>query len=152
MKTLIVIGLLALTQPCYAEIKIYQTTDNTGINKKEQIEVIEAYLKDLSGMLKTIEARVEADSQRIKTMEANISAIREQDIKKLQEQVTKVSTVAKDPANETAQQKANAEEMEKIKIDILTMKNNDIEPLREDIGMIRASLRNLQSAVKGSGK
>ncbi|MBC7714176.1 MAG: hypothetical protein H7177_12605 [Rhizobacter sp.] len=143
MKSLVVVLALVSAQLCYAEIKVYESTDNTGINKKEQIEVIEKYLTDLSGQLKNIEAKLEANTVKLKSLETNLSA-KDSDIKKIQDQMV----VDKKTPAKTDGQKAEASEMEKMKSDILAMKNNDIEPLREDVNAMRFSIKNIQGVLK----
>ncbi|MBC7429441.1 MAG: hypothetical protein H7336_12560 [Bacteriovorax sp.] len=147
LKALAVVSVLLTTivipQLCHAEIKVYETTDNTGINKKEQIDVIEKYLTDFSSQLKTIEAKLDANSLKIKSMETSISAIKDTDIKKIHDQLSEKKATVK-----TESQKEEANEIEKLKADVLALKNNDIEPLREDVNTLRFSVKNLQSILK----
>ena len=120
-KTLIVVMTLAVSQLCYAEIKVYQSTDNTGINKKEQIEVVETYLKGLSVQLQIMESKIDESAKKLKTLEASIYSIKEIDLKKLQDQI-----VPQKDEDKTSVQKENDEEMDKLKADILKIKNDDI--------------------------
>ena len=135
---------IILPQLCYAEIKIYETTDNTGINKKEQIDVIEKYLKNLSGQLKNIETNLEANTLKLKLLESSITAIKDTDLKKIQDQLSE----KKAPPVKTAEQKEEGMEIEKLKADVLALKNNDFDPLREDVNALRFSVKKLQSILK----
>lgn len=146
MKTLMLVLAFATTQLCYAEIKVYQSTDNTGINKKEQIETIEKYLADLGGVLQRMDEKIDASVLKIKNMEASILSIKENDLKKLQDQI-----VPKKEEDKTAAQKVNEEEMEKLKADILAVKNTDIEQLRLDINSLRFSVKNVEKILKVPG-
>jgi hypothetical protein len=144
MKCFVLVLVFSMMQLCYAEIKVYQATDNTGINKKEQIDVIEKYLIDLSGQLKNIETKVDAGAIKIKTLETTLSTLKDNDIKKLQDQIAN----AKKPVAKIDGYKTEDAELEKLKTDILAIKNNDIESLREDINGMRFSIKNIQGILK----
>ncbi len=147
MKTLILVMALATTQLCYAEINVYKSTDNTGINKKEQIEVIEKYLSDLSSQLQKMEAKIDENAAKLKGLETSLVTLKENDLKKLQDQI-----VPKKEDEKTASQKANEEEMNRLKADITEIKNTDVEQLRVDINALRFSVRNVEKILKVPSK
>ncbi len=125
-----------------AEIKTYESTDNTGINKKEQIEVIEKYLANLSGTLKTMEAKLEANTVKLKSLEDVIKVLKEQDIKKIQDQLGEKKTPA------AASAAPNTEELDKIKADILAIKNEDIEKVQIEVRSLNSSVEQIQQLLK----
>ena len=88
MKTSIFALAALFSLHCSAEIMIYKNTDNTGINKLERIGVIETYLSNLSGTLKAMEAKLDATDLKLKTLDATLSALKENDLKKIQDQLT----------------------------------------------------------------
>ena len=122
----LIVGLL-YSSLCGADINVYRSTDNTGINKLERIEVIEQYLISLSTSLKSMEAKVEANTLKLGVLENSLKA-RELDIKNIQGQLTE-----KKPAASGAE----SSELEKLKADILSIKNEDIERIRRDIQLLK---------------
>ncbi len=143
--SIIVLG-VSVSFAALAEIKIYQSTDNTGLNKREQIDNVERYLIELSGSLKNLEAKIDANAIKLKTLEDGVKAIKEQDIKKIQEQLGQKktdSTVASQ-----VQPGPTMQEMEKIKADILTLKNDDIEKVQSDIRSLNSSVEYIQKTLK----
>jgi chromosome segregation ATPase len=120
-----------------AEIKVYQDTDNTGTSKFERIGIIEKYLINLSETLKSMEEKVEANSQKLKKLEENISTLKEKDLKLLTSRIDEVALVKKKESKES-------EEIEKLKSDIVTMKNDDIEKMKTDLQALRSSLKQFE--------
>lgn len=113
---------LLLSTLCNADIEAYKSTDNTGINKLERIGVIENYLVTLSAALKDMEAKNTLNSVKIETLAASLK-IKEADIKKIQDKLLEKST-AKTP---------EMAELEKLKQDLIALKNDDIEKMRFQI-------------------
>lgn len=146
---------IAISQLCYAEIKVYQSTDNTGINKKEQIDGIEKYLAELGNQLRKMEEKIDAGSLKLKNMESAIAVIKEIDLKKIQEQLVLKNDPAKKATGKTSDETievADKDELEKLKADILAIKNNDIEQIRLDISGLKFSIKNIESILKIPGK
>lgn len=141
---------LCLLAPIYfasaqAQVKSYESTDNTGINKKEQIEVIEKYLADLSGTLKTMEAKLDANTIKLKALEDVVKAIKEQDLKKIQDQIGEKKEAS---TSGTPEAKPNTEELDKIKADILAIKNEDIEKVQFEVRALNSSIEQIQQILK----
>jgi hypothetical protein len=107
---------------CNAEIEVYKSTDNTGINKLERIGVIEAYLVNLSKAVNDMDAKLALNSVKLDTIQTSLK-LKEDDIKKIQEKLLEKST-AKTP---------EMAELEKLKQDLLALKNDDIEKMRFQI-------------------
>lgn len=128
----------------FAEINVYQSTDNTGLNKREQIDTIEKYLTELSGSLKNMEAKLDANAMKLKTLEEVVKAIKDQDIKKIRDQLGQKKTEEK----ATASPGPTTEEMEKLKADILTLKNDDIEKVQTEIRSLNSSVEEIQKLLK----
>jgi hypothetical protein len=87
-----------IDQRASAEINIYQDTDNTGASKFERIGVIEKYLISLSGTLKSMEEKVDANSKKLKSLEESIGNLKDKDLKTLS---TKVNEMAEAKKKET---------------------------------------------------
>lgn len=146
---------IAISQLCYAEIKVYQSTDNTGINKKEQIDGIEKYLAELGNQLRKMEEKIDASSLKLKSMESAIAVIKEVDLKKIHEQLVIKNDPAKKATGKTSEETvevADKDELEKLKADILAIKNNDIEQIRLDINGLKFSIKKIESILKIPGK
>lgn len=137
---LFVLGLgLSLSALCGAEIPLYKSTDNTGINKLERIGVIEQYLINLSGTLQNIEAKVDASALKISSLEKVVAQIKDTDIKNLEKKLGEKAAPAKTP---------EMEELTKLQADFTTLKNEDIETIRTQIQRLNSSVQLLQSQVK----
>ena len=143
MKTSIFALAALFSLHCSAEIMIYKNTDNTGINKLERIGVIETYLSNLSGTLKAMEAKLDATDLKLKTLDATLSALKENDLKKIQDQLAEQK---KAPAK--SEDKIAMEELEKLKEDMLTLKNDDIEAIRQQILILKSGIDEIKFKQK----
>ncbi len=143
MKTSIFALAALFSLHCSAEIRIYKNTDNTGINKLERIGVIETYLSNLSGTLKAMEAKLDATDLKLKTLDTTLSALKENDLKKIQDQLTEQKAAIAKP-----QDKVSMEELEKLKEDMLTLKNDDIEAIRQQILILKSGIDEIKFKQK----
>lgn len=139
MKLFVLGVLLVFCAPLKSEIPQYKTTDNTGINKLERIDVIEQYLIKLSGILQNIETKVDASTLKISSLEKTVSEIKETDIKNLETKLEAKTASVKTP---------EMEELNKLQADLTTLKNEDIESIRIQLQNIKSSIQLLQSQVK----
>ncbi len=136
MRKIIFLFIFLLSAEVSAQIKIYEDTDNTGINKLERIGVIEKYLIGLSQSLKSMEAKLEVNTLKLKTMEDNINSIKDKDLKSITAQLSEKTSAAAAPSKDAA-------EIEKIKADIQTMKNDDIEKIKLDLQALSSAVKQL---------
>lgn len=143
MKKLILIMGLTFSGLCSAEIELYKSTDNTGINKLERIGVIEQYLITLSGTLKNIEAKVDASALKVNALEKAVAQIKDKDIKDIQTKLAAPSAPVKNPTTE---------ELDKLKADFTTLKNDDIEGIRTQIQGLNSSVQSIQGILKSQLK
>lgn len=143
MKKLILISGLIFSGLCAAEIQIYKSTDNTGINKLERIGVIESYLATLSGTLQNIEAKVDASALKISALEKVVAQIKDKDIKGLEAKLAEKAVPQKNPTTE---------ELDKLKADFTVLKNDDIEGLRTQIQGLNSSVQSIQGILKSQLK
>lgn len=143
MKKLILMFGLTFSGLCVAEIQIYKSTDNTGINKLERIGVIESYLATLSGTLQNIEAKVDASALKISALEKVVAQIKDTDIKNIQAKLGEKSEPAKNPTTE---------ELDKLKADVTALKNDDIEGLRIQIQGLNSSVQSIQGILRSQLK
>lgn len=143
MKRIIFCVCSLLSLNAYTEINSYQSTDNTGLNKREQIETIEKYLIDLSGQLKKLEGKIEEHGEKFRALEKSIQEIKENaSVKKEDKQALKKIPEKENPAD------IFSEELEKIKADVLSLKNKDIEVMGKNIRDLEFSLKNIQNLLK----
>lgn len=137
MRSFILGYALFLSNLCNAEIQTYQSTDNTGINKLERIGVIETYLARLSGTLKIMETKLDASVVKIETMDSLIKSLKEENTKLKAELAEKNSEKNVDP-----------KEVEKLKADILSIKNEDIEKIRIQVQGLNYSVQSVQGLLE----
>lgn len=142
MKTSILALAIFFSLHCQAEVIIYKSTDNTGINKLERIGVIETYLSNLSGTLKAMEVKLDATDLKLKALDTTLSALKENDIKKIQEQL------AKKPAETKPEDKVSMEELDKLKADMVSLKNDDIESIRQQILILKSGVDEIKFKQK----
>lgn len=124
---------------CNAAIEIYKSTDNTGINKLERIEVIEQYLIKLSGALQTMEAKVDASAIKVKDLDAIVAKIKEKDLQEIYTKLGEKSNPPKTP---------EMAELERLKADFTAIKNDDIESLRIQIQGLNSSVQSIQGILQ----
>jgi len=139
-KIIIVLGSLFLTN-ARAEIKPYQSIDNAGLNKQERIEVIDKYLVDLVVSLKNMDSKLEENSKKLKSLEEVVKALKDADQKKADALVGQKKTTPPLASN-------NLNEVEKLKADILTLKNQDIEKMKVDFSELKDTVQALQASFK----
>ena len=136
-KIFVLIGILLLTQVATAtpDVPLYETTDNTGLNKKEQIETIDKYLVELVASLKKMDIRLDENSKKLKTLEEVVSTLKSDLLKKTEPPVDD-KKIAKTK---------ELSELDKIKADILILKNVDIEKIKINIEVLSNSVRMLEA-------
>ena len=139
MKLFVLGFVMGFTLPSVAEIPLYKSTDNTGINKLERIGVIEQYLITLSGTLQNIEAKVDASALKINSLEKVVAQIKDSDLKNLEKKIGEKAAPVKTP---------EMEELNKLQADVTALKNEDIEAIRTQLQGLSSSIRVLQSQVK----
>lgn len=137
MFQLQVLGLVVLFSGlCKAEIEVYKSTDNTGINKLERIGVIENYLTNLSTALNKMEAKIDANYLLLKTVEGRLLA-QDNEVKKMQASL-----------GEKKAPTASDAELEKLKADILAIKNEDIEKIKIQVQGLNYSIQSVQGLLE----
>lgn len=117
-----------------SEIKAYTVTENQGLNKFERIGVVENYLVSLSQTLQKFESKLDRQDERIKGLESKIETLTKL---KTEETATTRKGVEKTAGNLES-------EIEMLKADILSLKNKDIDPLKNDVSDMSKILRNVE--------
>jgi hypothetical protein len=126
-----------------AEIKPDESTDDTGLNKKERIDAIESYLANMgtfTASIKNMETKLEESSKKLKALEETMKTIRGG-------QVSEVGALSDKKVTPPVPSK-EAAEIEKLKADILALKNQDIEKMKIDFQELREAVKALQEANK----
>ena len=139
MKLLFFIFIFNSNALLSAEIPLYKTTDNTGLNKLERIDVIEKYLINISGTLQKIESSVNANVEKIGSLEKLISQIKESDIKSLEKKLSEKLDNSKN---------LDRDDLSKLQADLTILKNEDIEFIRMQLQGLKSSVQVLQSEIK----
>jgi flagellar motility protein MotE (MotC chaperone) len=145
-KKIYVIAVSALLcSGALAEIKSYQSMDNSGLNKKERIESVELYLSELSSTLKSMEAKLLENSSKMKEFENTIKVLATKNSSEASVEQQKNSDKNRPrPTGDSA----DKNELEKLKADILSLKNNDIEKLKMDYQDLNETVKVLQATVR----
>ena len=139
MKLLFLIFIFTSNALLSTEIPLYKTTDNTGLNKLERIDVIEKYLINISGTLQKIESSVNANVEKIGSLEKLISQIKESDIKDLEKKLSEKLDNSKS---------LDRDDLSKLQADLTILKNEDIELIRMQLQGLKSSVQLLQSESK----
>ena len=121
-----------------AEISTYQSSDNSGQNKFERIEVIEKYLIDLSSTLKKMESKLDENSKKIKTFDEQIKSLKDKD--------QKIGN--KELGESKIPNPKDMSEVDKLKNDFLSLKNNDVEKLKKEFQELSDTVKAIQSTLK----
>ncbi len=143
LATLIIaMSVSALT---YAEskIKTFEPTDN-GQNKRERIEYVENYVVDLVTTLRSMESKLDENAKKIKALDDVVKTIKDD----LSKKETAKLGEQKAPAKESKEVKEIYQEMDKLKSDILSMKNQDIEKLKIHFEELSETVRMLQATSR----
>lgn len=131
---------IALTTPTfvYSDIPPYVSTENVGQNKKERIDSVEKYLIDLSVSLHNMEAKIDESAKKIKNIDDAV--------KQLKDLTNKKEQSAQDEKKSLASKEARVDkaEIDKLKEDILHLKNNDIEKLKLNFNELDESVKRLE--------
>ncbi len=144
IQTILILLLIQfLSNSVYAEVKTYEITENSGLNKLERIDTMDKYLVELSNSIKIMETKLNENSEKIKSLENTLRIQKEELLKKQNEKTT--TEVSKASPLSTK----DLSELEKLKADFISLKNNDIEKLKVDfqdqketINIIQTTLRN----------
>ena len=110
---------ILINQNLKAEIKPYQSIDNSGLNKQERIEVIDKYLVDLVASLKSMENKLDENSKKVKSLEEVVKALKNAEL-------IKPAPPVSEKKNSSVVAAVDLKEVEKLKADLLTLKNQDI--------------------------
>jgi prefoldin subunit 5 len=143
LGTLILVIMLSVSIPVMAEIKPYQSIDNAGLNKQERIEVIDKYLVDLAASLKNMESKLDDNAKKLKSLENVVKVIKEAQDKKVEEKLGEKKTTPPGASKDL-------NEMEKLKADILSLKNQDIEKIKVDFQELKDTVSALQATVRST--
>ena len=136
VKAQVLVIVVLFSSLCRAEIEPYKSTDNTGINKLERIGVIESYLTTLSMALNKLEAKLDAHQLKLTSVE-NLVRAQESEVKKIQAGVGEKKTPT-----------ASDQELEKLKADILAIKNDDIEKIKIQVQGLNLSVQSVQGLLE----
>jgi predicted nucleic acid-binding Zn-ribbon protein len=137
--------LWALSLSVSAEVLPYESIDNTGLNKQERIETIDKYLVTLVASIKKMESKLDENSKKLKSLDDIIKGIKETEQKNTESQLGEKKTTPLLATKDT-------NEIEKLKADILSLKNQDIERIKIDFQELRDTVKALQATIKDQMK
>lgn len=139
-----------------AEIPDYSSTDNTGLNKKERIDAVETYLANVSKSLQSMEAKLSENSKKLIELDKVVKAIKDEQAKTQAKEQAKDQSKkpeaklgeVKKSATDNPSAASEASELEKLKADILTLKNQDIEKLKTNLDELSETVKAIQATLK----
>ena len=151
-KMYLVSFLLLGSFSAFSEIKTYQSTDNTGENKYERINTVEKYLSDLSLSLKSMENKLDENARKIQALDSSIKNIKEKqealiteaEARKKKDSKLGESKTASPAAPDTTEQT----ELDKLKADVLSLKNHDIERLKVNLEDLSDTVKAMQATLR----
>lgn len=127
-----------------AEIPGYSSTDNTGLNKKERIDAVETYLSNLTQSLTKLEQKLDENSKKLSDLDRVVNALKASEAKKVDSKLGE----AKQPTPGNPAGKPEPSELEKLKADVLALKNQDIEKLKTNLEELSDTVKAIQSNLK----
>jgi len=127
-----------------AEIPGYSSTDNTGLNKKERIDAVETYLSNLTQSLTKLEQKLDENSKKLSDLDRVVNALKASEAKKVDSKLGE----AKQPTPGNPTGKPEPSELEKLKADVLALKNQDIEKLKTNLEELSDTVKAIQSNLK----
>ena len=143
-RKLILSFALLSTVKAFATVSIYQSTDNTGLNKQERLEAIEGFLTSLS---KTLKAMEDEHQNEVKKMDELIKAhglLKEAQSKREALGAPEKKIISDSDVKESKIK----EELEVLKRDILILKNDDIEKLKINFQELSDTVKALQASFR----
>lgn len=142
--TLILVCLWFGVSGAQAEMPVYKSTENEGLNKNERIDTVESYLAKMAKSLNGLEEKLNENSNKLKELDKVIKAIKDEQAKKVDSKLGEV----KQPTPENPTGKPEPSELEKLKADVLAMKNQDIEKLRSSLDELSDTVKAIQTKLK----
>ena len=113
----------------FADVDVYKSNDNTGLNKLERIDSMESYLTSLSTSINKMQASLDSNADKVKSLSKIIDNIKSEFDKKSLQKVGEAIESKADP------------ELTKLKAEIESLKSTDIEK-------VKTELTSLSNAVK----
>ena len=121
----------------------FEESENKGLNKAERLSLIEKHLVNLTREMKDLESKNTENSKTIKELDAVIKKYKEQEQKMIVE--NEASSAAQ--KNSSDNLKIN-EELKKLKEDVMSLKNQDIDQMQELINALRFRLDSIEKMLK----
>ena len=142
----------------WAQVKPYKEMDNEGMNRLERITGMEKYLSELAQTLMKMETKLSEFDVKFKNMDSQLAQIKDKDLKSLSSSIMelqeakseknkKASSQSSEKTSELKPEEIDAE-LEKLKKDILTLKNEDFEKIQLDINSLKFSVESIQKVLK----
>lgn len=144
IRTLVLATLCFGASELPAEIPGYQSTDDTGLNKKERIDAVETYLSNLTKSLTKLEQKIDENAKKLSDLDRVVAVLKANEAKKVDSKLGEVKQPT--PANPTG--KPEPSELEKLKADVLAIKNQDIEKLKANVEELSDTVKAIQSNLK----
>jgi chromosome segregation ATPase len=154
-KMLLVSFLLLGSFSVHSEIRTYQSTDNTGENKYERINTVEKYLIDLSNSLKSMESKLDENAKKIQALDSTIKTIKDKQeamIADSEAKKKKESKLGESKTSPAAPDSTEQSELDKLKADVLSLKNHDIERLKVNLEDLSDTVKAMQSTLRTQNK
>ena len=126
------------------KVQTYESGENVGLNKQERLEHVDTFLSTQNSSLKNMEKKLDDNAKKIKDLESIIKALKEHQAKTDKALEDKIG----EKANPTSSASKELPEAEKLKADILSLKNKDIEKLKNDLSDLSDTVKAIQATLK----
>jgi uncharacterized coiled-coil protein SlyX len=122
----------------------YSSTDNVGLTKKQRIDSVETYLAKMASDINEIDRKFSEAQDKIKSMQKDLDALNDfkKSIEAKKKEEEDALKEANDPKNIDKAKSKDKTELEKLKDDILALKNKDIEKLKLEMEYLREDMKN----------
>lgn len=122
MKTFVLAILLMISTPLLADVDVFKSQDNTGLNKLERIDGMEKALVKYSAAIKNLEGTIEEQRKLIDELQKTVKILKDNDDKRVRAALGERATDVQSAVGEIEKLKADFKEIENMKKEIERMK------------------------------
>lgn len=122
MKTFVLAISLLVSASLLADVEVFKSQDNTGLNKLERIDGMEKSLVQYSAAIKNLESTVEEQRKLITELQKTVKILKDNDDKRVRAALGERATDVQSAVGEIEKLKADFKEVENLKKEIERMK------------------------------
>ena len=122
MKTFVLAISFLISAPLLADVEVFKSQDNTGLNKLERIDGIEKSLIQYSATIKNMESTIEEQRKLIVELQKTVKVLKDNDDKRVRAALGERASDVQSAVGEIEKLKADFKEIENMKKEIERMK------------------------------